>query len=251
MILPLTRPLVSLDVETHAMCKPEEARIVELGFVMLYPDDREPKRWQDFIKPDLLITDEAVKKHGITNDMVAGSMMFPELAANLARGFSGCDFCGYNVRFDLRVLSAEMERAKVAWTPAGAHMLDSLRLWSVVKPRGLGDAVEEFLGRKPTEAHRAMGDAEDALAVTLAQLERWDHLPRDVKQLHDLCFEQLVDLGGKFIRIDGEVLCNFGVHARVKLSAMPIGYLNWMLKGTFATDVQELIRAEVARRAGG
>lgn len=229
MILNLTRPLVAMDVETHAFVQPEEAMIVELGFIMLYPDGREPLKWKSLIKPLNPITDEAKEKHGITNDMVKDAPPFaPNIARNLAHGFKDCDYCGYNIRFDLRVLTAEMKRAGFDWSIGDAALIDPLRIWSVASPRSLSDAVREFLKREPTEAHRAFGDAEDALNVALAQLERWDHLPRDTRGLHALCFEGFVDLSGKFVRVNGDVTCNFGAHRNVKLKDMPRGYLQWL-----------------------
>ena len=110
----LTRPLVSLDVETHAKCNPEQNRIVELGLRVDYPDGREPKRWCSLIDPGVPITASDV--HGITDADVAEKPTFAKLAPNLAHGLTYCDFSGYNVRFDLRVLQAEMDRTLVKWS---------------------------------------------------------------------------------------------------------------------------------------
>lgn len=287
MILPITRPLIALDVETHDKCEPEKARIVELGFKIVYPDGRESKRWVSYVRPDMLISEGATAVHGITNDVVFGCQTcgksqedhenvpspvslltvndgppievkglgvdhsfdpwptFKELSANIAQGFTNCDYAGYHVRFDIRVIASEMERAGVQWSQGDARLLDSMHLWRIGQPRTLTDAVREFLGRGATKAHRALEDAEDALDVALAQLERWPQLPRDLGKLHDLCFNSNnVDPDGKFTYdVDGEAVCSFGKWKNTKLRLIPKDYLKWMVeKGDFSSDVKRISR---------
>lgn len=242
-LITLERPLIALDVETHDLCPPEQAYIVELGFVKISPGVPEPKKWVTYIKPDLPITKEATHVHGITNELVASAPRFNQLAANLNKGFSGSDFCGYNIRFDLRVLQTDMARAGINWSSKDVRMLDALQLWRVAMPRTLSHAVEEFLKRKPTEAHRALGDAEDALAVAEAQLRRFQQLPRDIQLLHDLCFSSNnVDPDGKFIWKDGVVVCNFGKWSKTPLAQLPKSYCEWIVKSDFTPDVKELVQ---------
>jgi len=265
MILTLTRPLVALDVETHDKVEPEKARIVELGFKVIYHDEREPKRWVSYIKPDMVISEGAIEVHGITNEFVMGCSLcgiaidnhpilddhtfepwptFKSLAHNLAYGFTGCDFCGYHVRYDIRVIAAEMQRAGVEWSQGDARLLDGMHLWRIVQPRTLGDAVRAFLGREPTEAHRALGDAEDALDVALAMIERYpDRLPPDLQKLYELCFDtNNIDPDGKFIWVDGEAAFSFGKWKNTKLHHVPKDYLQWMVdKGDFSIDVKRIV----------
>jgi len=268
-ILTLDRPLIALDLETNGLGTPEQMRIVEIGFHIEYHDGREPKRCVSLINPGVSIALEAIKVHGISNEKIQscqrcgyladlhqqGNLLtsgcegfkpvptFAQIAPNLAKGFTDCDFAGYNVRFDLRVLVAEFARVGVECDLSGARLLDAFHLWRIGYPRTLSDAVREFLHREPTEAHRALGDAEDALEVSLAQVVRFN-LPRNVSQLHDLCFDSSrVDPEGRFIwNSSGEIICNFGAHVKKPLKAMPTEYLEWMLKGDFSGDVKRLVK---------
>lgn len=240
----LVRPLVALDVETHAKCKPEQARVVELGMHIEYPDGRPPKTWCGLFNPGVPITAHDV--HGITDDKVADCRPFSFYAKNLAEQWAGCDFCGYNVHFDLDVIQAEMSRAGVQWTYEGAHLLDGLRLWQLAKPRTLTEAVREFLGREPTEAHRALGDAQDALAVAKALLERFPALPQQVDECHLLCFPQnplWIDRRGKVVwGEDGEARLSFGKHQTKPLRHVPKDYLEWILGGDFPADTKQVVQ---------
>jgi DNA polymerase-3 subunit epsilon len=239
----LTRPLVALDVETHAKCKPSEGRIVELGMHIEYPDGRPPKVWCVLMNPGVHITADDV--HGITDTDVATAKPFSFYAKNLAEGWMDCDFCGYNVRFDLDVIQGEMDRAGVKWNYEGASLLDGLRLWQLAKPRTLSDAVKEFLGREPTTAHRALGDAEDALEVAKALLEKYPALPQVVSDCHLLCFPKnplWVDSRGKVVWCeDGEAHLSFGKNQHLPLRLVPRSYLEWILGGDFSRGVKQIV----------
>lgn len=240
MPLQLTRPLVALDIETHAKDNP---RIVEIGFHIRYPDGRKPKRWVSLVNPEAHI--EFTDVHGITDEDVANAPKFSQLAANLAKGFVDCDFCGYHVKFDLQILASEMQRAGVQWTYEGANILDGLRLWQVAKPRTLGDAVREHLKREQTKAHRALEDAEDALEVAEAMLNQYSGLPQTMPEIHKLCFPKnpdWVDDDGKILWLPSGMAClSFGKHQKRALQDVPRDYLAWMLSNNFPSTTRRII----------
>jgi DNA polymerase-3 subunit epsilon len=241
----LTRPLIAMDVETHDKVPPAQAHIVELGFLIMYPDEREPKRWCQLINPGVPIDPGATAVHSITNEDVKEAPLFSQLADNLAKGFTNCDYVGYNINFDLQVMQGEMDRAKVKWSYTNAHLFDPMHLWRVIEPRTLSDAVRRFLDREPTDAHRAIGDAEDALEVGLKLLELFPaKLPKDMKRLHDLAFRKdplWIDSQGKLIWKGNEACINFGKHQGVALRLVPRSYLEWLAGSDFPTDTKLII----------
>lgn len=210
------RPLVTLDAETHDHGKPEDIYICELGIRVDYPDGRDTKRWGALIKPPYAITEEAIGTHGITNEMVANAHPFSYYGPALLRVLHDCDYCGYNVHFDLRCLHAEFKRMMTQWSYDDARIFDPFALWRAMERRSLSDAVRRWLNREATNAHRALEDAEDARDVLFAQLadETWQPaLPTDAQALHDLCFpEKPVEQTRCFIWRDNEVTFNFGKH---------------------------------------
>lgn len=244
-VLKLDRPLVCLDVETHAKLPPEKGRICELGFKIFYPDDRPPKAWESLIDPTVPIDSDATTVHGITDTDVFGKPRFQDLAENLLLGFNDCDFCGYNIRFDLRAIHAEMLRAGKTWSYENARLIDALRIWQVGKPRTLSDAVREFCGREPTDAHRALADTEDAIDATVGMLERFTEMPRTVQALHDLCFKDAVriDAEGKFQWMNGKPCIAFGKHSGTPINRLDPNYLQWILKSDFPPDTKKIVDA--------
>lgn len=278
MILHLSRTLVALDLETDGDGTPEEQRPVEVAVLIVRPDGSEEPH-ATLVNPERPIPARATKVHGITDVRVSGCAncgapleghpvgkadgsvealcvtprrvpTFAQIAPRLAPALTGVDFCGYNVRYDLRVLAGAFKRAGVAWSADGARLLDAHALWQLARPRALGDAVREWLGREPTDAHRAMGDARDALAVSMAILERVDALPRDIARLHEMCFtDRNVDPAGKFVWRDGEAVCNFGKkHHGRRLREIPRDYLEWMMKDTFPPETKVIVREALAGR---
>ena len=249
--LTLTRPLVWLDVETANMVPPEQARICEFSFHMVYPDDKPDKVWGTLINPGIPIHPETTEVHKIMDSDVADKPKFSQIAPNIAMGLKNVDYGGYNVRFDLRVLSGEFARAGVAWTYLGAKIIDPLRLWQVSEPRTLTDAVRKFLGREPSEAHRASGDVQDVYDVFLGQLEYWKDLPRDVDKLAELCFPHdpnKVDESGKFKWQDNKVVLTFGKNAGKDLEKLPKDYLQWIVGADFSDEVKQIAREALAGR---
>lgn len=250
MLLKLERPIIAFDVETHDICIPEEARIVEIGFIKYFPGGA-TKEWNSLIKPDKPIEAGATAVHKIENSHVTDSPTFKQIAVNLAKGFADCDYAGYNVKFDLRVLQGEMARAGIQWSYADARLVDGLRLWQVSEPRTLSDAVKRFLNRPPSEAHRAMGDAKDAWEVIQGMLAQFPKLPRDVPSIHELCFPRnpdWLDAEGKISwKGDGEVpVLTFGKWNGTQLHLVDKGYLQWMLNGNFSDEVKDILRKGLA-----
>jgi DNA polymerase-3 subunit epsilon len=270
----LERPLAAFSLAVHDLHEP---RIVEIGFTVFYHDGRSPAIWSSLINPEVPIHEEATRRHGISDKMVqacreCGAVrtahsdahnfspfpIFRQIASKLAKGLSDCDFIGYSVKFDLITFAEEMSRAKTEWSYANAHIIDVHRLWQILEPRSLTDAVHAFLHREPVAPNRAGGSATDALAVGAAMLDvgkterEWSSaLTSSVPLLHKLCFPEdanRVDPEGKFIWRGADVLINFGKHKGTALRSIPLDYLRWILEGRFSDDVKRICIDAIAGR---
>jgi len=259
-LLTLTRPLTVLDLETTGK-DPKTARIVEMGFTQIRPG-QPVREWHSLFNPGIPISPGATEKHKITDEDVLGSPRFEQLAANLAGGLTGCDFAGTNLRYDLEVLASEFARVGVTWRKASdVKVVDSHRLWQLLEPRTLADAVQYFLGRSHEGAHGAQADVRGSLDVIVAQLTRrqnygrGERLPATLAALHDLQFPRdpnAVDEAGKLTRnAAGAVCLVYGKHAGVALRDVDAGYIDWTLgpKAGFPAETRELIREHTGRAA--
>lgn len=262
-ILKLTRPLIVVDTETTGVDHKND-RIVELGF-QLWTADGMTKEWRSLINPGIPIPPRVTKVHGITDaDMRLCQLCklskdthptatcaefhvvptFAQLAPHLVRGFVDCDYAGKNVRFDLRILSAEFKRVKVEWGYAGARIVDIDRLEAIAHPRDLSTLHAKYVGLPHDGAHGALADVRASATVITKQLETHAVLPRDLDQLHALQWEGWIDSEGLFRVIDG-VPCfgRWGKHAYRPMKDVPVGYYDFILSNDFSAEVK-MIAAE-------
>jgi DNA polymerase-3 subunit epsilon len=207
--------------------------------VKLYPDGKETE-WSTLVNPKMLIPKEASDVHHITNEMVDDKEPFSFYAPKLLQGFKDCDFCGYNLKFDIGFLTSEFKRLGVVFTPG--KVVDGFRIFQRCEPRNLQAAMKFYCDEEFGEAHDALADSKAVLKVIKAQLERYPGLPRSVDELHALIFETVssghVDAGGKIAWRHGIAVLNFGKHSGVALQDVPKPYLKWLADSDFPPDVK-------------
>lgn len=273
-ILRLDRPIIYFDTETTGP-NPTTDRVVELGFIQIKPDG-EVKEYQTYVNPLMPIPHEAshgngtdYPGHGVTNAIVEGCRTcglpaddhalagatcpafrpwptFADLAPSLLKGFTDCDYGGYNIKsFDLPLFQAEFQRTGHIWTYANARIVDGYRLWQIGEARSLTDAAERFLGRKHEGAHKALDDVQVSLAVVIAQLILWEHLPRNVQDLHTAAYpvdKNALDPDNKILWKGGQAVMNFGKKWKdVPLTRMTRRDLLWIAND--ATGINDIAKA--------
>lgn len=172
----LTRPLFIPDCETTGL-NPKTDRIIELGFQQ-WTAEGMVKEWRSLIDPGIPIPPHLAEIHGITDEKLRACrecggervdhlmtehefvpmFKFRDVAKSLAHGFSDCDFAGKNIRFDLQIIAAEMDRANQPWDYSGARIIDADRLEQLAVPRTLSDLHKKYTGRTHDDAHTALSD---------------------------------------------------------------------------------------------
>lgn len=278
-LLSLTRPLFCFDCETTGL-NTETARIVELGFQQ-WDAEGMTKEYRTLVNPLVPIPQAVIDVHGITDAIVTGcrecdrplalhrgdAMLpgaptrscegfkpwptFKQIAVSLAGGFRDCDYAGKNVRFDLRILAAEMKRARQAWSYAGARIIDADRLEQLAVPRHLSDLHKKYTGKEHDGAHGALSDVRASTNVIVGQLGMWGVLPRDLDQLHELSWPGWLTTDGGVRLVNGVATIMFGKHRDKALRDVPGDYFDWILKNDFADDMKKIAsEAKMGRYPG-
>lgn len=247
----LDRPLVFFDLETTGLSTSED-RIVEMALIRVTPRGDVLERVRRF-NPGIPIPPEATEVHGITDEDVASEPPFAARARALHRMLDPCDLAGFNVRrFDLPMLLAEFRRCDLTFDCRGRRIIDIQQIFHREERRDLSAAARFYLDRTHTEAHTALGDIRTSAAVLAAQLDRYEHLPRDLDGLHAYCDEYAPFETGveKWFAEDEEAGYVFkkGKHTGRPLDEVARAepdYLAWMLG---ADDMDEAV-LDVVREA--
>jgi len=248
--LALSRPLVFFDLETTGL-DPQSDRIIQFAFLWVNLD-RSQEEWMELVNPGIPIPPEAVRVHGITNDMVRDKPGFAAFAPKIKELVAGCDLAGFNVvRFDWPFLAAEMERHQQPLDLKQHRLVDAQVIFHKQEPRDLSAAYRFYCRANHLEAHDALGDVRATLAILDAQLARYVDLPRDVKELHDYCApgeSRWVTSDRKLSWRSSEAVIAFGKHKGRSLQWLHDNqpdYLRWMRDSDFSQETKAVIQAAI------
>ncbi|MCB4757465.1 MAG: 3'-5' exonuclease [Elusimicrobia bacterium] len=232
--LTLTRPLVFFDLETTGLDFKYD-RIVEIAAIKIFPEGRQETFYRR-VNPGMRISSEITAIIGLTNEDVAKCPSFADVFPEVERFFENADLCGYNVmRFDAKVLAEEYKRLGRDFGVEGRHIIDAQTIFHQKEKRDLAAAYKYYCEKDLSAHHTAQADAKATFEIFLAQLNRYDDLPRDVPELHRFCRqdqERFVDGEGKFFWRDGEAVFNFGKYKSQTLKSVASAhpeYLEWLV----------------------
>lgn len=254
MKLNLKSPLAFFDLEATGINISTD-RIVEISILKVFPDGKEDIKTIK-INPTVPIPLESSLIHGIYDEDIKDAPTFRDVARELHRFFEGADLAGFNVlKYDIPLLVEEFLRAGIDFDIEKRNLLDAQKIFFMMEKRNLTAAYKFYCGKDLKNAHSAEADTIATFEVFKSQLERYEGeemedlqgnklgiLENDMKKIHNLINEKMVDLAGRFVFNDkGEECFNFG-----KLKGKTIeqvlkeepGYYDWMMKGDFPLDTK-------------
>ncbi|WP_375583138.1 exonuclease domain-containing protein [Cyclobacterium xiamenense] len=254
MKLNLKSPIAFFDLEATGINISTD-RIVEISILKLFPEGQKELKTMK-LNPTVPIPPESSLIHGIYDKDVADAPTFKDVARELFRFFEGADLAGFNVlKYDIPLLVEEFLRAGIDFDVEKRNLLDAQKIFFMMEKRNLASAYKFYCGKVLENAHSAEADTLATYEVFKAQIARYAGeemedlqgnrvgvLENDMKKIHHLINEKMVDLAGRFVFNDkGEECFNFG-----KQKGKPIaqvlkeepGYYDWMMKGDFPLDTK-------------
>ena len=246
--LPLSRPLVFLDVESTGK-DPMVDRICELSLVKYHPGGA-VETWTRYLNPQCPGNPEAISVHGLTDLFLAPFPTFQDRLPEMLAFLANCDLGGYNIlRFDLPILMEAFNRCGVEeWPAEDTKVVDAFVIFSKLNPRTLAAAVQQYLGHELDGAHGAEADTRATAQVFEAQLRaHGEVIGTTVHEWHQHCYnDALVDYAAKLARdANGVIVFNFGQH-KGKPVISERGYANWMLSKDFPAQTKRKLRLALA-----
>jgi len=245
MELKLSKPICFFDLETTGTNVAKD-RIVEISILKVYPNgNKESRTW--LVNPEMIIPDEVIAVHGISNEKVANEPTFKELAKEIFNIIKDCDLAGFNSdRFDIPLLAEEMLRADIDFDLKNMLSVDVQTIFHKMEKRTLAAAYKFYCDKDLTDAHSAEADTTATYEVLLSQLDRYPELENNVKKLAEFStHRKFADFAG-FISFneDDEEIFSFGKHKGKKvlevLEKEP-GYFGWILNADFPLYTKKVL----------
>ena len=165
-------PFTVFDIETTGM-SPTLDRVVEIAAIRVDLDGTE-SRFHSLIDPQCIISEQVIRVHGITNEMVRSSKSFRDVGIEFTTFASNSTLVAHNARFDLSFLQESLYRSgHQLWK---GKTLDSIQIIKKSYP-GLPSYSLENLTRNfgleaIGKAHRAFVDVELTLELFRMAMKR-------------------------------------------------------------------------------
>lgn len=162
---------VAFDTETSGRY-PIESEICEIAAVK-WTKDGEQSTFASLIKPSRPMSDEVIRIHGITNEMVADAPSLEEVLPKFAAFIKGSVLLAHHAQFDLGFVAAALEGCDLG-LPDEPTICTSLLAQATVPetPNHRLQTLVPFFGVNPGQAHRALDDARACLEVGLKMFDR-------------------------------------------------------------------------------
>ena len=245
----ITKPLTFIDLETTGSILGLD-RIIEIGALKVSSDGQESE-FESRVNPEMKITSEATRKHGLTNADVRNAPDFAAVAPNLVEFLGSSDLAGYNIlNFDLPMLQSELHRVGIPFPIKGRRLIDVMDIFVRNEPRDLKTAFRFYCGKDLDRAHLASADARACWQVLQGQIRRYRDMPDTVDGVSDYVAEhrkkRALDTGGWFITRSGKPAFARGKHQGKlirEIEELDPSYLDWMLSLGLPEDTIEVIRS--------
>lgn len=165
-------PFTVFDIETTGM-SPTLDRIVEIAAIRVDIDGIE-SRFHSLIDPQCVISEQVIRVHGITNEMVRSCKSFRDVGIEFTTFASNSTLVAHNARFDLSFLQESLYRSgHQLWK---GKTLDSIpiikRSYPGLPSYSLGNLTSNFGLEAIGKAHRAFVDVELTLEIFRMAMKR-------------------------------------------------------------------------------
>lgn len=239
--------IVILDVETTGTDRQRD-QIIEICLQFGLTEHAEQRIRR--LKPTIPVPAEATAIHGITDADLVDCQPFAAIGRSLSKLIAEAEvIAGFNLRFDLEMIAAELERANLPPLDLSRVVLvDAMRLWQHFEPRTLEAGYEKFLGKKLENAHSAGVDVAATGAVLIALLDRLGMNGQAWPAIAEKCDplpERHDWLGPSHHVVWKDDVATWGVgkHANVRLVDVPRDYLEWVTRDSFPGHVKTIAHA--------
>lgn len=227
---------IVLDTETTGIDTGVD-RVCELAIKWWNTGDEFCQRFSH----DKPIPPHVTEINGIRDEDLVGKPQFGEFAVAVKTWIDGADaVIGQNPNFDREILNSEFKRAGLT-PPRWPTMVDTKRIWNVYEPpekRHLMNAYKRFVDKNGFDgAHSALADVRAAMRVLEKQMEEFDLIGKDWKELDPDSQKQWGPTFHVIFDDDGHLVANFGKNKGVLIASIDHSYWRWLSGQDFPVHV--------------
>ncbi len=243
--------VVVFDTETTGT-DPQADQIIELTLQFGLDASASARTWR--FRPDRPIAPGAQRVHGISMEDLADAPRFVDKADEVAALLDAAEvWVGYNLRFDLDIVQAELQRArKPQLSLDGRVLVDPYRLWQRMEPRSLMDAHKRFVGGEFDGAHGAAADVAATGRVLAGMVEAFGLGGKSWQEVAAIAEPERLRWIGPTNHLqwddDGQIVFGFSKNRGKSLVEMKRdyegrGFIDWMLRSDFPAHVKMVLTA--------
>ena len=157
--------------------------------------------------------------------------------------FEGCDIGGYNSdSYDIPLLIEEFGRCDIEFPTWELNLVDVLKYERLLNPNNLGAVYKRYTGKDLEGSHDALNDVRATFEILMHQLENKPETTPAEIDVYCQGNRKRNDVGGKtYINENGEVCWSFGKNMH-KPVVNDMGYLDWVLKNEFPTELKTKLK---------
>ncbi len=227
---------VCLDCETTGL-DPKKDRLIGMAAVR-FTFEEQLSSYETLVDPGCAISEDSIKIHHITDNMVAGKPKFGEVLEQLIEVVGEHTIVGHGIQFDIDFIHNEATRAGIPCSILNNPSLDTLRMARLYgdSPTNSLQALAEHFNIFSEIKHRALDDV-------LMNIEVFKKLSTKFKSI-----ESLFDRLSRPIAMKRMPL---GKHKGRSFKEVPLNYLRWMAQADFDDDLLFSVRCELKSRKSG
>ncbi|BAV95218.1 3'-5' exonuclease [Ichthyobacterium seriolicida] len=245
MDLNITKPICFFDLETTGTNISKD-RIIEISILKILVDStQESKTW--LVNPTVVIPEESIKVHNITNEDVADKPTFKDILPEIKKMIKNSDLCGYNSnKFDIPLLAEEFLRAGEDFSMKNRKSIDVQNIFHKMEQRTLSAAYKFYCKKELSNAHSAQADTQATYEILKSQLDHYPELKNEMDFLSEFSqHNRSVDLAG-FIGLDDQdfEIFNFGKYKGLRVLEIlekDKGYFSWIQNSDFPLYTKKIL----------
>ena len=196
------------------------------------------EEYETLINPEKIISNDSIRIHHITNEMVAGKPLIKDVLPEILRFIGRSPLVGHGIGFDIEMIDRAAKREGMSCVITNNTVIDTLRL-ARLYGESLINSLKELAKHFNIEAegaHRAMNDV-------VMNVKVFRHLAKKFKTV-----DELLKVLSHPIKMRTMPL---GKHKGRSFRDIPLNYLQWASNKDFDEDLLFSIRSELKRRKMG